>query len=125
MKTPRRGKASLSPARAALWDALTLEKTMTGVLSHLVYWAGLGVIAMVGFGVVGASVGVALREGDIVGWLLAAPVFVTGLLVVAALALIWRSFCEFYVVIFKIGEDLSALRKTAEAESAANRNRLV
>ena len=123
MKTPRCGKASLSPARAALWDALTLEKTMTGVLSHLVYWAGLGVIALVGFGVVGASVGVALREGDFLGWLLAAPVFVTGLLVVAALALIWRSFCEFYVVIFKIGEDLSALRKTAEAESTANRIR--
>jgi len=123
MKTPRRGKASLSPAREVLWDALTLEKTMTGVLSHLVYWAGLGVIALVGFGVVGASVGVALREGDILGWLLAAPVLVTGLLVVAALALIWRSFCEFYVVIFKIGEDLSALRKTAEAESTANRNR--
>ena len=125
MKTPRRDKASREAVRSMLWDALTLEKTLTGTLAHLVYWAGLGVIALIGFSVVGASIGVALREGDILGWLLAAPVFVTGLLIVGALALIWRTFCEFYVVIIKIGEDLSALRKTAEAESDANRKRLV
>jgi hypothetical protein len=125
MKTPRRGKASLGSARSVLWDVLTLEKTMTGSIAHLVYWAGLGVIALVGFSVVGASIGVALREGDILGWLLAAPVFVTGLLIVGGLALIWRSFCEFYVVVLRIGDDLSALRKTAEAEADANRHRRV
>ncbi|MEI9965811.1 MAG: DUF4282 domain-containing protein [Caulobacteraceae bacterium] len=65
---------------------------------------------------VGASVGVALREGDVEGWLLAIPVLVTGLLVVAALAVIWRTFCELYVVVIRIGEDLHALRRAAEGQ---------
>ena len=118
MKSPRK-KARLESAGPLLWDLLTLDKLMTGPLVHLVYWAGLGVIALVGFSVVGAAVGVALREGDVQGWLLGIPVLVTGLLVVAALALLWRTFCEFYVIIFHIGEDLRALRKAAETDGGA------
>jgi hypothetical protein len=30
--------------------------------------------------------------------------------------LLWRSFCEFYVTIFKISEDLTVLRRDVEAE---------
>ena len=39
-----------------------------------------------------------------------------GLLVMAALLLLWRSFCEFYVAIFKISDDLAALRQDVEGE---------
>jgi hypothetical protein len=59
---------------------------------------------------------VALREGDIQGWLLAFPVFITGLLVIGALAILWRSFCELYVVIIRIGDDLHALRRVADLQ---------
>jgi hypothetical protein len=31
--------------------------------------------------------------------------------VLAAMALLWRGFCEFYVAIFRISEDLRALRE--------------
>ena len=48
--------------------------------------------------------------------LLAIPVLVGGLLVMAALVLLWRSFCEFYVAIFRISEDLPVLRADVEAE---------
>jgi len=48
----------------------------------------------------------------VMGWLLALPVLVAGMLVVAALAVLWRSFCEFYVVVIRIGEDLNALRQS-------------
>ena len=41
---------------------------------------------------------------------------VAGLLVIAVLVLLWRSFCEFYVAIFKISEDLAVLRADVEAE---------
>jgi hypothetical protein len=99
------------------WDVLTLDKLMTGSLAHLVYWFGLGVIALGGFGAIGASVGVALREGAVMGWLAAIPVFVAGLLVVGALAILWRSFCEFYVVVIQIGEDLRVLRRSVETEA--------
>ena len=46
------------------------------------------------------------------------PVLVVGLLVVGAAGLLWRAVCEFYVAIFRIGDDLAALRKVAEAEAA-------
>jgi hypothetical protein len=99
-----------------LWDLLTFERLMTGQVFHLVYWAGLGIIGIAGFGILGASIGVAIREGSIVGILLALVVFGVGLLGVAAVVLLWRSFCEFYVTIFKISEDLSVLRQSVEDE---------
>ncbi len=110
MKSPR-SPAYAERAPFRLLELLTLERLMTGSLVHLVYWGGLGIITLVGFSVLGAAVGVALREGELLGWLLALPVLVAGLLVVAALAVLWRSFCEFYVVVIRIGEDLNALRQ--------------
>lgn len=106
------------PGKALLWDLLTFDKLMTNTVVHLVYWAGLGMIAIVAFGILGATIGVAIREGSLFGILLAIPVLVIGLLGVAAVVLLWRSFMEFYVAIFKISEDLSALRQDVEAERA-------
>lgn len=100
-----------------LADALTFRRLHTAQMLHLVYWAGLGVITIIAFGVVGAAVGLALKEPGIGSILLALPVLVAGLLAVGALGLLWRSFCEFYVIIADIGEDLRALRRAAEAES--------
>ena len=117
MKSPRVADRPIH--HSLLVDVLTLERLMTGPLVHLVYWCGLGVIVLGGFGVVGASIGMALREGDFIGWLLAIPVLVAGLLVVCGLGVIWRSFCEFYVVIVRLGEDVHALRRSSEAQAPA------
>lgn len=103
-----------SAQRAGLRDFLTLNRMLTGQVIHLVYWAGLCVIAMIIFAVVGAAAGQALG-GGVQGLLLALPVLVIGLIIVAALGLLWRSFCEFYLTVFRIGEDLSALRAASEA----------
>ncbi len=104
-----------------MWDLLTFDRLVTGPVIHLIYWAGLGVISLVAFSSVGAAVGVALRETSILGKLLALPVAVAGLLVAAAMVLLWRAFCEFYVAIFRISDDLRALRQQAEAERAGQR----
>ena len=106
------GGARGRPGR--IWSALTFERLITGQVIHLVYWAGLGVIIIAAFSVVGAAVGVALREGSWAAILLAIPVLVGGLLAVAAAGLMWRAVCEFYVAIFRIGDDLAALRREAE-----------
>jgi len=105
------------PGGQFLWDLLTFEKMLTSQVFHLVYWTGLGIIGIVAFGILGASIGVAIREG---GWgiLLAVAVLGIGLLAVFAGVLLWRSFCEFYVTIFKISEDLAVLRADVEAERA-------
>ena len=106
-----------------LWSILTFDRLITGPVIHLVYWCGLGVIAVATLSVVGASIGVAWREGSWAAILLALPVLVVGLLVVAAMALIWRAFCEFFVAIIRIGDDLAALRRSSEAEAADARTR--
>ena len=100
---------------ALIWDLLTFERLMTNTVIHLIYWAGLAIIAVGVFGFIGAAVGVAIRDPFPWGMLMAAPVVVVGLLVMAALLLLWRSFCEFYVAIFRISEDLSAMRADLEA----------
>jgi hypothetical protein len=79
------------------WDLLTFERLLTGPVVHVIYWCGLGVIALGGFAVVGAAVGL--------------TILVAGALVVAGLALLWRAMCEFYIAVFRISDDLHALRQ--------------
>lgn len=115
-------RASNPPARpqtgrgGLLWDLLTFDRLMTGPVIHLIYWCGLGLIALVGFGVVGAAVGVAIRGGAWEGLLLAAPVLVAGLLMIGVFALLWRGACEFFLAIFRIADDLQALREALQKD---------
>ncbi len=106
---------------SVFWDLLTFERLMTNQVIHLIYWAGLGVISLVAFGTVGAAVGVALREDNWIGKLLAIPVLMGGLLVVGALILLWRSFCELYVALFRLSDDLHAIREATDAEQSRTR----
>lgn len=101
-----------------MWDLLTFDRLLTGPVVHLIYWSGLGVVLLVSFGVIGAFVGFLMRGETPVEKLLALPVLVAGVLVVAAMILVWRAFCEFYVAIFRISDDLAALRQVAEAASS-------
>ena len=115
---PARGGAPRRGQRGGLSSVLTFERMITGPVIHLVYWSGLGVIVLAAFGVIGASVGIAIRERSLETLLLAIPSLVGGLLLVLAGGLLWRAFCEFYVVIFRIGDDLAALRRAAEEEQS-------
>lgn len=110
----RRPTAPARPPRLTLRDFLTFDRLLTGQVIHLVYWAGLCVIALIIFAVLGAAAGSALGNG-FQGILLALPLLVGGLIVAGALALLWRSFCEFYLAVFRIGEDLRAIRASGEA----------
>jgi hypothetical protein len=122
-----RGQSFMGPPRGAargyrrgwLSNILTFETMITGPVIHLVYWAGLGVVLLAAFGVVGASLGVGIRAISEKSWetlLVVIPGLVGGLLIVLAGGLLWRAFCEFYVVIFRISDDLGALRRAAEEE---------
>jgi hypothetical protein len=116
MSMTNRRSASAS-RQGFLWDLLTLERLVTGKVVHLVYWVGLGLVLMVGFMFVGSAFGLALRGGEWDAWLLAFGVLVAGVAVMCVLTLLWRAFCEFYIVVFRISEDLHALRLTAQAEA--------
>jgi hypothetical protein len=110
---PVEGAQTRPRRRGGLWGLLTFDRLITGPAIHLIYWSGLGVIMVIAFSVIGAAIGVAWREG---GWaiLLAVPVLVGGVLAVLGGGLLWRAFCEFYVAIFRIGDDLAALRRAVE-----------
>ncbi len=99
------------------WDLLTFDRLMTGPVVHLIYWAGLAILLLGGFATIGGAVGVGLREDSIQGKLVVIPMLVVGLIFLLAGALIWRSVCEFYVAVFRISDDLRALR--AEVEKGA------
>src|SRR5579864_2559435 len=103
---------------SVIWDVLTFERLQTGPVVHLIYWAGLGIVALFGFSALGAGVGFAIRGIAARDWtslLIGLPVVVGGLLIVVALALIWRGICEFYIAVFRIADDLRALRRQEEA----------
>jgi hypothetical protein len=118
MRQPRPKPQRGSLSGSLFWDLLTFERLMTNQVIHLIYWAGLGVIALIAFGFIGTAVGVAMREQLLMGLLLAAGVLVGGLLVVGALVLLWRSFCELYVALFRLSDDLHAIRQATDAEAS-------
>jgi len=118
--SPVAGKRKTSSG-GPLWDLLTFDRLIAGSIIHLVYWAGLGVIALLGFFAIGAAAGLALHNDGEAGWLLALPALVGGILAVLALALIWRASCEFYVAVLRISDDLRALRANDDAVTRAAR----
>ncbi len=118
---PRFNDPSKGKLAALFWDLLTFDRLMTNTVIHLIYWAGLGLISLGAFGTIGAAIGVALREPSLMSILIAVPVLVGGLLFAAVMILLWRSFCEFYVAVFRISEDLHALREVTDAEQQRTR----
>jgi hypothetical protein len=111
LNSPSRERPQPGHARIIFWDLLTFEKLLTGPVVHIIYWCGLAVIALMGFAAVGAAVGLSIR-GEGLEKLVALPALVIGALVVMGLALLWRALCEFYVAIFRISDDLHALRQS-------------
>jgi hypothetical protein len=101
---------------------LTFDRMVAGQVILLIYWAGLGIIALIGFSVVGAGVGIAMREDGLSGWLLGGPLLVIGVLVVIILTLLWRAICEFYIAVFRISDDLRALRRNDDALFASRQD---
>jgi hypothetical protein len=111
LSSPSREKPEARQRRASVWDLLTFERLLTGSVIHIIYWCGLAGIALIGFAAIGAAVGLSVR-GEGVEKLIALPALVIGGLIVIALALVWRAMCEFFVAVFRISEDLHALRQS-------------
>ena len=109
-----RSASSKHTVRSFLWDLLTFDKMMTGPVTHLIYWAGLGLISLIGFSIMGGAIGLGIRDGSIAGIALAFATLIAGALVMVALILIWRGVSEFYLAVFRIAEDLRAIRIATE-----------
>ncbi len=104
MSTPGRRR------RGAVFDLLSFDRLLTGPLIHLIYWGGLALVLLSGFGFVGAAVGLALRNLNMEALLLAVPAVIAAILGMLVVALLWRAACEFFLAVFSIAEDLHAIR---------------
>ena len=105
--------------RGAMFDLLSFDRLLTGPLIHLIYWGGLALVLLSGFGAIGAAVGLALRNLSLEALLLAVPAVLATLLTVLVVALLWRAACEFFLAVFSIAEDLHALRAAEDARTSA------
>jgi hypothetical protein len=101
-----------------MFDLLSFDRLLTGPLIHLIYWGGLALVLLSGFGALGAAVGLALRNLSLEALLLATPAVVATLLTMLVVALLWRAGCEFFLAVFSIAEDLHALRSEAASKEA-------
>jgi hypothetical protein len=98
-------------------DYLSFDRILAGDSLKLVYWIGLGLIALFAFASLGASIGIVLNDLSLRGILFGIPALIGGLLITVALVIIWRLICEFIAVIFRISEDLRALREAQERDT--------
>ena len=96
--------------RGAVFDLLSFDRLLTGPLIHLIYWGGLALVLLSGFGFVGAAAGLALRNLNMEALLLAVPAVIAAILGMLVVALLWRAACEFFLAVFSIAEDLHAIR---------------
>ena len=103
--------------RGVVFDLLSFDRLLTGPLIHLIYWGGLALVLLSGFGFVGAAVGLALRNLNLEALLLAVPAVIAAILTMLVIALLWRAACEFFLAVFSIAEDLHALRAAEAAKS--------
>jgi hypothetical protein len=105
--------------RGVVFDLLSFDRLLTGPLIHLIYWGGLALVLLFGFGAVGAAIGLLLRNLTMEGLLLAVPGVVAALITMVVLALLWRAGCEFFLAVFSIAEDLHALRIEQDERAAS------
>lgn len=93
---------------------LTFDRMTTRPIIHIVYWVGLGLLFIAAMGVAGVSVGSIIKDHSVMGILLSFPVLIVGLLMVLIGVLLWRAFCEFYMAVLSIADDLRILRQYKE-----------
>jgi len=79
-------------------DLLSLNRMITPVFIHVIYWIGIAAVLLAGFGVIAGG-------GGILKGLLA---MVVGVIVV-------RVGCEVLIVLFRINDNLAAIRNSKQA----------
>lgn len=93
---------------------LTFDRLATRPIVHIIYWLGLALMTLMAFAVAGIAFSTAIREAMPWGILLAIGVLAIGWLSVLIGVLIWRAFCEFFMAVLSIAEDLHAIREYQE-----------
>lgn len=93
---------------------LTFDRLTARPIIHIVYWLGLGLLFIAGMGFLGIAVGSMIKDHSPWGILLAFGVLIVSWLMVLIGIMLWRAFCEFYMAVLSIADDLRILRQYQE-----------
>ncbi|ESQ76008.1 DUF4282 domain-containing protein [Asticcacaulis sp. AC402] len=98
-----------------IWlDLFTFNRLLSKPIVHIIYWCGLGILLISACAVLGVAIGQAMKDGSVMGWVLALPMLIVGWLSILVCVMLWRAACEFFLAIMSIAEDLSFLRQFQE-----------
>jgi hypothetical protein len=88
-----------------MWDFLTFRKMLTPIVIQILFW--LGVVACILGGIGAILVGVARieRTPELIG---------IGILAVVFGPLVMRIYCEWLIVLFRINDTLTDIRRNTE-----------
>jgi hypothetical protein len=93
---------------------LTFERLATRPIVHIIYWLGLGLLFIIACAVLGVAYNTLVREALPMSIFLAIVVLAIGWISVVIGVMVWRAFCEFFMAVFSIAEDLHAIRAYQE-----------
>jgi len=98
-----------------IWlDLLTFDRLNTRSLIHIVYWAGLGLLAIAAAGVLGVAIGNIVSDPTPMAALLSIAILVIFWLAILIGVFLWRVVCELILAVSNIAEDLRYLRQFQE-----------
>jgi hypothetical protein len=93
---------------------LTFDRLTARPIVHIVYWLGLGLFFIAAMGFLGVAVGSMIKDHSVWGMLLSFGVLIVSWLMVMIGIMLWRAFCEFYMAVLSIADDLRILRQYQE-----------
>lgn len=93
---------------------LTFDRLTARPIVHIVYWLGLGLLFIAAMGFLGVAVGSVIKDPSVWSMLLSFGILVISWLMVMIGVMLWRAFCEFYMAVLSIADDLRVLRQYQE-----------
>lgn len=102
---------------------LTFDRLTARPIVHIVYWMGLGLLFIAAMGFLGVAVGSVIKDPSMWGMMLSFGVLIVSWLMVLIGVMLWRAFCEFYMAVLSIADDLRVLRQYQEKLEPASASR--
>ena len=88
-----------------MWDFLTFRKMLTPIVIQILFWLGVVACILGGIGAILAGVARIDRTPELIG---------IGILAVVFGPLVMRIYCEWLIVLFRINDTLTDIRRNTE-----------
>jgi len=90
-----------------MWDFLTFRKMLTPIVIQILFWLGVVACILGGIGAILTGIARIERTPELIG---------IGILAVVFGPLVMRIYCEWLIVLFRINDTLTDIRRNTERE---------